>query len=84
MGLKFPSGDINEPGRGARLPPAFQTGSGAYDIVPGIRWQASRKLSAQLRFAIPVHEDWNGRSSSSVGQVAPDVTTMFTLSYNFG
>ena len=179
MGLKFPTGDINDPGKGTRLPPAFQTGSGAYDIipttsyfqyfgphslfgsafaripleenhrgykfgqeyelnvggqyslpayrdlflmlsfsflhadhdrdskgilpprlrdgkkvlntggqfidiVPGVRWQASRKLSAQLRFAIPLHEDWNGQRSTNVGQVAPDVTTMFTLSYNIG
>jgi hypothetical protein len=179
LGLKFPTGDINQPSQGTRLPPAFQTGSGAYDIiptasyfqdfnthslfgsafvripleenhrgykfgkeyelnmggqyplpayrdlslmlsftllhadhdrdsegilpprlrdnkkvlntggqfidvVPGLRWQASRKLSAQLRFAIPVHEDWNGRRSTNVGQVAPDVTYMFTLSYNVG
>jgi len=179
MGLKFPTGDINEPGKGTRLPPAFQIGSGAYDIiptasyfqyfgphslfgsvfaripleenhrgykfgreyelnvggqyslpayrdlflllsfsllhadhdrdsdgilpprlrdgkkvlntggqfidvVPGVRWQASRKLSAQLRFAIPLHEDWNGQRSTNVGQVAPDVTTMFTITYNIG
>jgi hypothetical protein len=34
MRLKFPTGDINDPGKGTRLPPAFQTGSGAYDIIP--------------------------------------------------
>jgi len=179
LGLKFPTGDINEPGKGTRLPPAFQAGSGAYDIiptvsyfqdfgthslfgsafaripleenhrgykfgreyelnaggqyplpayrnlslmlsfsllhaghdrdsegtvparlrdgkevlntggrfidiVPGLRWQASRKLSVQLRFSVPVYEDWNGRRSTNVGQVAPDVTTMFTLNYNVG
>lgn len=53
-------------------------------VVPGIRWQASRKLSAQLRFALPVYEDWNGRRETNVGQVAPDVTTMVTLTYNIG
>ena len=179
LGIKFPTGSIKEPGGGPRLPPAFQTGSGAYDIVPtvsyfqdfnsyslfssafaripleennqgykfgkevelnvggqyplpaypdlslmlsfsmlyadndrdtngilpgrlrdgqkvlntggrfidivpGLRWQASRKLSAQLRVAVPLHEDWNGERSTNVGQVAPDVTTMVTLSYNFG
>ena len=62
----------------------LNTGGRFIDIVPGLRWQASRKLSAQLRFALPLHEDWNGRRSTNVGQVAPDVTTMFTLSYNFG
>jgi len=179
VGLKFPTGDINDPGQGARLPPAFQTGSGAHDIiptasyfqdfgryslfgslfarvplaenhrgyrfgkefelnaggqyplpyyrklslmlsfsalraehdrdsdgivparlrngkkvlntggqfidiVPGLRWQAGRKVSAQLRFSIPVYEDWNGQRSRNVGQVAPDVTTMVTLTYKVG
>jgi len=179
LGLKFPTGSINEPDKNARLPPAFQTGSGAYDIiptasyfqdfsdyslfgstfaripleenhrgykfgneyelniggqyplpvyrklslmlsfsllhaehdrdsegivpprlrdgkkvlntggqfidiVPGLRWQATRKLSAQLRVAMPIYEDWNGRRQTNVGQVAPDVTTMFTLTYNIG
>lgn len=179
LGLKFPTGSIKEPGGGSRLPPAFQTGSGAYDIiptvsyfqdfgdyslfgsafaripleennqgykfgkefevnvggqyplpgypdlslmlslsllhaghdkdtneilpvkvrdgqkvlnsggqfidiVPGLRWQATRKLSAQLRIAVPLHEDWNGDRETGVGQVAPDVTTMFTFTYNIG
>jgi hypothetical protein len=179
LGIKFPTGSIKEPGGGPRLPPAFQAGSGAYDIVPtvsyfqdfgdyslfgsafaripleennqgykfgeeielnvggqyplpgypdlslmlslsmlyadndkdtdgilparlrdgqkvlntggrfidivpGLRWQATQKLSTQLRVAIPLYEDWNGERSIDVGQVAPDVTTMVTFTYNFG
>ena len=35
LGLKFPTGSITEPGGDVpRLPPAFQVGSGAYDLVP--------------------------------------------------
>ena len=174
LGIKFPTGDIEEPSTSNRLPPAFQAGSGAYDIiptasyfqdfgayslfgstfyripleknrlgyrfgrefelnvgaryplpsapklalllslsllhaehdrdfdailpprlrdgdtvlntggrfidiVPGVRWQVTRKLSAQLRFAIPIKEDWNGDRATNVGQVAQDLTTMFTL-----
>lgn len=36
LGLKFPSGSISEPNDSTLLPPAFQTGSGAYDIVPTV------------------------------------------------
>jgi hypothetical protein len=62
----------------------LNSGGQFIDIVPGLRWQASRKLSAQLRIAIPLYEDWNGDRATGVGQVAPDVTTMFTFSYNIG
>jgi len=34
LGLKFPTGSIDQPNDSQRLPPAFQVGSGAYDIVP--------------------------------------------------
>lgn len=39
LGLKFPTGDIDEPGTGQpRLPPAFQAGSGAHDLVPTLSY----------------------------------------------
>ncbi len=39
LGLKFPTGGIEEPGGGvARLPPPFQNGSGAYDLIPTLTY----------------------------------------------
>lgn len=177
LGIKFPTGSISEPDDSVRLPPAFQTGSGAYDIVPtiayaqnfdgysisanaylrlpleenrrgykfgneielntaidyllpsvfeglsvslgvsylhaghdrdsafilpsrlrdgsrvlnsggefidiipGVKIKLSNALSLQANFSIPVVEDWNGRSSANVGQVAQDITTQFNLVY---
>ena len=34
LGVKFPTGSIDEPNTSTLLPPAFQTGSGAYDLIP--------------------------------------------------
>ncbi|MEE8522534.1 MAG: hypothetical protein V3T72_01280, partial [Thermoanaerobaculia bacterium] len=47
LGLKFPTGSIEEPGGGVpRLPPAFQVGSGAYDLLPNLSYfQTFSKLS---------------------------------------
>ena len=39
LGIKFPTGSINEPGGNeVRLPPAFQAGTGAYDLVPTVTY----------------------------------------------
>jgi len=177
LGLKFPTGSIDEPGNKQRLPPAFQVGSGAYDLFPTISyyqafdmfslfgnsfvriplgenkrgyefgreyevhfgiqyllpiWHKKVALLASLdylfadhdkdsesilppkllkgskvlntggqflditpglllrltpnfvlqsRFFIPVIEDWNGFRPNNVGQVAPDITFQFTISY---
>ena len=177
VGLKFPTGSISEPGNDVRLPPAFQSGSGAYDIVPtisygqdfkrysvsanayarlpleenrrgykfgneyelnasvdyplpsvfeglsvslgvsylyaehdrdsesilpsrlrdgsrvlnsggefvdivpGFKIKFSKNLSLQANFSLPVVENWNGRRSLNVGQVAQDLTTQFNLIY---
>ena len=34
LGIKLPTGSINEPNLVSLLPPAFQAGSGAYDLIP--------------------------------------------------
>lgn len=39
LGVKFPTGSVEEPGGGvANLPQPFQTGSGAYDLVPALNY----------------------------------------------
>jgi len=177
LGLKFPTGSIDEPDSGNLLPPAFQAGSGAYDIIPtvsyykqlnngslfgdifwriplednkrgykfgqeielnagreyrlpynenkysillatsvlhaehdedsntmlpprlregtkalnsggdfidlvaGARVQITRQFSLQLRFSVPIYENWNGDRANNVGQVAPDLTTQIILVY---
>jgi len=177
LGIKFPTGSIDEPNSTTPLPPAFQTGSGAYDIVPtvsvyqslgkgsvfggmvwripleenkngykfgqefeinigvdypspllskhlsfqlsasylaasrdddsnaivparlrsgstvmntggkfldiasGFRWEIFNSFTLQGRLSFPVYENWNGNRATSVGQVAPDVTTQLTLIY---
>ncbi|MPY87804.1 MAG: hypothetical protein GEU99_07775 [Luteitalea sp.] len=42
LGVKFPTGGIEEPRTDqARLPPAFQVGSGGYDVVPTVSYYHS-------------------------------------------
>jgi len=38
LGIKFPTGSTDQPGDAADLPPAMQTGSGAYDAVPTVSY----------------------------------------------
>ena len=39
LGIKFPTGSIDEPGRDvANLPPPFQNGSGAFDLIPTLNY----------------------------------------------
>jgi len=40
LGVKFPTGSIDEPGgdNPSTLPPAFQNGSGAYDLLPTLSY----------------------------------------------
>ena len=39
LGIKFPTGSIDEPGDAVPdLPPPFQSGSGAYDLIPTINY----------------------------------------------
>jgi len=36
LGVKFPTASIDEPTGSPRLPPAFQVGSGAHDLIPSL------------------------------------------------
>ena len=38
FGVKFPTGSINEPTGSPRLPPPFQVGSGAHDVIPTLQY----------------------------------------------
>jgi len=63
LGLKIPSGSINEPNNGSQLPPAFQTGSGAYDLVPTasfLRPFAKGSMYGGLIWRIPLEKNRQG------------------------
>ena len=61
LGVKFPTGDIEQPGGSvARLPPAFQAGSGAYDLFPTISYFqnfSSFSLFGSSFLRIPLEEN---------------------------
>ncbi len=176
LGVKFPTGDTDDPGPTNRLPPAFQTGSDALDVLPtinfsknygrvtfftgayyrlptesndegyrfgeeynynfgvsftagkrvslfshlnrvevnrdedpnglapgrvregdvvlntggdftnltlGVDVNATKTLSFNLSVEYPLDEDWNGRRSTNVGQVAADYTVEAGVSFDF-
>lgn len=63
LGIKFPTGSISEPNSATRLPPAFQVGTGAYDIVPTASYSQHIKsfdLSANVSAKIPLEENRRG------------------------
>jgi len=62
----------------------LNTGGEFVDLVPGFKVKFNKSLSLQANFAFPVVEDWNGRQSRNVGQVAQDLTTQFNLVYSSG
>ena len=61
LGVKFPTGDIEQPGPNQnRLPPAFQNGSGATDIVPTISYfQAFKRffISGNSFLRLPLEDN---------------------------
>ena len=76
--------------KGGILPPPLRrgtevlnTGGTFLDITPGITVRPTRKMAAQFRVFIPIHEGWNGSRAANIGQVAPDFTLQATLSYLF-
>ena len=60
----------------------LNTGGQFLDIVPGIRVHHGR-FASQLRLFLPVIENWNGRRSRNVGQVAPDWAVQASLIFAF-
>lgn len=63
LGLKFPTGSISEPDNNALLPPAFQLGSGAYDLVPTVSYSqdfAGYSLSATAFAKLPLEDNRRG------------------------
>jgi len=64
LGLKFPTGSKNEPGGDvSRLPPAFQNGTGAYDLVPTVTYfQGFQQFSlfGNAFVRLPLEEDSRG------------------------
>ncbi|MFQ5580837.1 MAG: hypothetical protein ACE5FZ_09505 [Nitrospiria bacterium] len=72
----------------AILPPKLRNGSqvlntgGQFlDLTPGFILFLGPNFTFQSRFFIPILENWNGLRQNNVGQVAPEFTTQFTLSY---
>lgn len=61
----------------------LNTGGRFLDFIPGFRLSLNERLAVQVRFPIPVYEDWNGDASLNVGQVAPDLGTQINLMYRF-
>lgn len=70
----------------------INTGGTFLNITPGLRIVAGkrRRTVVQLRFSIPLHEDWNGDASVTAGplmqpagQVAPDLTIQLTVLQTF-
>lgn len=59
----------------------LNTGGTFVDITPGIRFKFYRDSAVQVRFFIPIIEDWNGLRSSNVGQVATDLTVQFSMTH---
>ncbi len=60
----------------------LNTGGEFLDLVPGFRYTLSPEFTLQARFSIPIYQDWNGKRSSNVGQVAPDLSTQIALIYS--
>jgi hypothetical protein len=61
LGLKFPTGEIDDPNDLPRLPPPFQTGSGAYDLIPTLQYyqnfdKHSLFGNAFIRFPLEANE----------------------------
>ena len=60
----------------------LNTGGRFVDVVPGVSFQLGGGLQLLASVSIPVYEDWNGKRSANVGQVAPEITHLLTLVYN--
>jgi len=63
MGIKFPTGSIDEPNTSTLLPPAFQTGSGAYDLIPTASFftpLGEGAVFGGLAWRIPLEENKRG------------------------
>ncbi len=60
----------------------LNTGGQFLDVVPGIRVQHGR-YATQARIFLPIIENWNGRRSRDVGQVAPDYSLELSIFVNF-
>ena len=59
----------------------LNTGGVFTSVSPGVRWQVAPRVAMTARVFLPVQENWNGARSRNVGQVAPDFTGQFTMSY---
>ena len=64
LGVKFPTGSIDEPGGDvANLPPPFQNGSGAYDLIPTVNYFQSFQsvsLFGNAFVRVPLEENEKG------------------------
>ena len=63
LGLKFPTGSTEEPNNTPSLPPAFQVGSGAYDLVPTASFYQSLdkgSIFGGLIWRIPLEDNKDG------------------------
>jgi hypothetical protein len=64
LGIKFPTGSISEPNSATRLPPAFQVGTGSYDILPTASYSQNfingLNVSANFSAKLPLDENRRG------------------------
>lgn len=70
------------PGRIREGTAVLNTGGSFTAVTPGVRMRLAPGTAIQARVFIPVHENWNGQRTSSVGQVAPDLTGQITIVYS--
>jgi hypothetical protein len=59
----------------------LNTGGQFLDVVPGVTFALNKSLRLQASVLIPVYENWNGKRSANVGQVAPEITSQLSLVY---
>ncbi len=63
MGLKFPTGGTDEPSEGQQLPPAFQLGTGSFDLIPILSYYQrfdKYALFANMQYRISLEHNKRG------------------------
>jgi hypothetical protein len=60
----------------------FRINAAVARAFPSVSFQLKKGVQVQASVPIPVYEDWNGRRTTNVGQVAPEITSQITLVYN--
>ena len=69
------------PGRLLDGETVLNTGGNWLDFAPGLRFNLPKHWFVQTRFQVPIHENWNGERSRSVGQVRPGWRWQMSLGF---